>query len=543
MAGFVVLSPDVAHAATIVVTSTGDGIAEDGRCSLREAVRAANLDKAVDSCPAGSGADRIQLGPHTYLLAVVGRTENAGLTGDLDVLADLTVVGSGRGNTFIDAQFVDRIFDVDPTGAAAVNFDVANLSIKNGRVQDENGAAIRSKGASLTIRRSDIKFNQTTGSALTTNAGGGVSNEAGSLLAVDSMFAFNGGLTGGGIDNTANAVIRRSTLYGNIAADNGGAIHNSGTLSLTASTLSGNNASGSGQASGRGGGIFNIAGGSASLVNVTAAQNIGREGATLANVAGLVTVRNSILANSIDGENCLGPVMSDGTNLDSGASCELTGPGDKSNVNPALTALDDWDGPTLTHALKAASPAIDSGSGCARRKDQRGMPRPQGGGCDIGAHERAECNNRIVNRFGTKSNDIETGTPGRDVYLMMGGNDTVHASGGRDIVCGGSGNDRLFGQVGADLLLGNDGNDFLSGAEDDDRLVGHAGSDRLIGGSGKDIVSGGRGGDRLYGAADPDSISGGSGRDHLDGQGGRDRCNGGSGRDRAVRCELRSRIP
>ena len=62
--------------------------------------------------------------------------------------------------------------------------------------------------------------------------------------------------------------------------------------------------------------------------------------------------------------------------------------------NAALTlgALGDNGGPTQTQALPAGSPAIDAGgsgaNGCPPT-DQRGVARPQGAACDIGAYERA----------------------------------------------------------------------------------------------------------------------------------------------------------
>jgi CSLREA domain-containing protein len=53
---------------TITVNTANDELNSDGDCSLREAIRAANLDTAVDGCPAGSGADIIQLPSGTYTL-------------------------------------------------------------------------------------------------------------------------------------------------------------------------------------------------------------------------------------------------------------------------------------------------------------------------------------------------------------------------------------------------------------------------------------------------------------------------------------------
>ena len=60
-AGFGLLLPasdsaSLTPEATIPVNTLTDELNSDGDCSLREAIRAANLDQAVDACPAGSGA-------------------------------------------------------------------------------------------------------------------------------------------------------------------------------------------------------------------------------------------------------------------------------------------------------------------------------------------------------------------------------------------------------------------------------------------------------------------------------------------------------
>jgi len=56
-----------------------------------------------------------------------------------------------------------------------------------------------------------------------------------------------------------------------------------------------------------------------------------------------------------------------------------------------LAKLANNGGPTMTHALVTGSPAIDAVPGADPKctgTDQRGMPRPQGAGCDIGAFEK-----------------------------------------------------------------------------------------------------------------------------------------------------------
>jgi hypothetical protein len=57
-------------------------------------------------------------------------------------------------------------------------------------------------------------------------------------------------------------------------------------------------------------------------------------------------------------------------------------------VDPQLQRLASNGGPTLTHALSPNSPAIDAGDNAqCPDTDQRGVPRPVGSGCDIGAFE------------------------------------------------------------------------------------------------------------------------------------------------------------
>ncbi len=60
--------------------------------------------------------------------------------------------------------------------------------------------------------------------------------------------------------------------------------------------------------------------------------------------------------------------------------------GDPQFRDPQLQALADNGGPTRTMAITAASPAFNAGADCPPT-DQRGVARPQGAGCDLGAFE------------------------------------------------------------------------------------------------------------------------------------------------------------
>src|SRR5688572_26578022 len=87
--------------ATFFVTKsedTNDGICDALDCSLREAVREANLTP---------GPDVIELASGVYVLTVSGQLEEAAASGDLDVTEHLTVNGGGRDSTLI-AGSIDR---------------------------------------------------------------------------------------------------------------------------------------------------------------------------------------------------------------------------------------------------------------------------------------------------------------------------------------------------------------------------------------------------------------------------------------------------
>jgi hypothetical protein len=84
----------------------------------------------------------------------------------------------------------------------------------------------------------------------------------------------------------------------------------------------------------------------------------------------------------------------DDYNIDSDNTCGLSGT-DIPGVDPLLALLADNGGSTLTRALFVGSPAIDAGNPAApgsgglacEATDQRGVARPVGPRCDIGAFE------------------------------------------------------------------------------------------------------------------------------------------------------------
>lgn len=343
----------------IQVNTTKDDLKNDGFCTLREAVIAANKDAPSGSkpneCAAGSGPDVIHLPAGVYTLT---RTDNgkedSSATGDLDILNSVAIEAQAPYVVIRGAPgFTDRLVHV-----LSGNVVMRGVMLREGNVSGDGGAV----------------YNQST-------------------LFLD-----------------------RVTLTQNKAIQNGGAILNAATGSLTIknSTLSANFANLSG------GAMTNL--GTVGLNNVTIANNVADnnqdglgDGGGLRNSAGVATLANTLLAGNQDlspvqrHADCSGVLASKGHNLvQSVNGCSLQGnsTGNLTGLAPQLAALQDNGGYTPTHALLAGSPAIDAGNPAApgssntacEATDQRGSLRPIGLACDIGAYESGLPNAPILLR-------------------------------------------------------------------------------------------------------------------------------------------------
>jgi hypothetical protein len=351
-----------ASAAGIVVTSLGAAVGNDGVCTLNEAIAAANGDTAsggaVGECAAGAGADVITF-------AVSGTIYGGGW----DLTSDATI--DGGGSITIDASGIgggSRHLLVE-SGATVT---LAGLTLTGGTAQ--YSGSIYNHGT-LTIQRTSILDNAASAQ------GGGIYNQSGGVLTVrDSTIAGNFGGTGGGlyVETGSAALVTGSTISGNLATG-AGAAYVSGTLVLANSTVAGNSAE-------AGAGGIVVSGGSASLglLNVTVTGNAGTAGGDglAAEDASAVTVRNTIIAGN-------GDTQTSGT-LDVNANSVIA-----ASASALLGPLADNGGPTRTaKLLPTGAAAIDAGDDatCAAAPvsgvDQRGLPRPSGAHCDIGAVER-----------------------------------------------------------------------------------------------------------------------------------------------------------
>lgn len=343
LAAALLLAPPASANTYTIPPGAGAANASDGICSLTEAAQAANSDAVDNECPAGTGSDTILLSGGTYVVA------NLQL-GDPTANQSTTVERLGAAPVTIDSQSLNKVMTISG-GSGGVT--VSGMTISGGvlNVGSAIGAGITVGGGPFTLADSTVSGNAATAA----------------------------GDSGGGI----------------------GAGPSAGPMTLVNDTISGNSATGNG------GGIAfgNGAGNQLTLENVTIADNhadsdsigggngggVAREG-----FAPAMTLHNTIIAGNTGGgaPDCVG-LASGGTVTRSGdligdlSGCgyPTPGPGDITGVDPLLGPLAGNGGPTPTQALLAGSPAIDHAAAPCPATDQRGVARPQLGGCDIGAYE------------------------------------------------------------------------------------------------------------------------------------------------------------
>jgi hypothetical protein len=199
-----------------------------------------------------------------------------------------------------------------------------------------------------------------------------------------------------------------STISNNSARFSGGGVlinarGNYPFVQIRNSTLSGNSAPDFGSAVS----VFSVDGGWGVgwLINSTVTDSTSFGGAVHSWAFGEYSgaeyvLTNSIVANQSSGADCstfspdaYAGSFDDGSNIDSDYSCHLVAPSSQPGVDPLVGPLQDNGGPTLTHGIASvASPALDwIGLGCGPGEfvevDQRGVERPQGAQCDVGAFE------------------------------------------------------------------------------------------------------------------------------------------------------------
>ncbi len=440
----------VADASVLIVSSTADSGAGTLRDTLAAAnpgdaisiptagdylVTSAELAVSKDVSIEGSGA----------AVRIVGDGNNRvfNVTAGAVTLSDLTVTGGGLSGAVVSGggiandagTLVLRKVTVkgnsvsnSPSGGvpqgggvfnntgtlnivdSTISGNTASIGPKGGGVPE--GAGISNATGSVMITRTVISGN----TASIAEPGGvpegaGIKSSGGQLTIVDSAVSGNsatGGSVaqGGGIDALhTTTTLTRSTVSGNAASESGaatvseggGILQYQGSLALVNSTIVGNTAAGEFS---EGGGVqaleTNLETADTTIASNVASGPKGLGGNVLASSESTVKPHNTIVAGgtAATGPNCAvtakSAIQSQGHNLDSLNDCGFTAGGDIVSTDPLLGPLADNGGITQTMALAPGSPAINAAASAAcPATDQRGVLRPAGSGCDIGAFELA----------------------------------------------------------------------------------------------------------------------------------------------------------
>jgi CSLREA domain-containing protein len=370
----------------------GDGKCETSSqnvCTLRAAIEEANTTtEATVQLPAG-----------TITLS----------NGVLTVAASMSIVGAGVGSTAVSGNDLTQVFLVSG-GGLTVTFRA--LTIRDGRHDGFDGAGIGFGGGGSGL----VTIDACVITHCFARYGGAIESNSPLVLTNTSITDCHandaaGEAHGGALWVVGNTTLTGCTLSGNTAKTFGAAIYTYfGTVNLVNCTVSGNSAGS------QGGGIYvdspSGAGPAAvGLYNTTVADNVGSvQGGGIVNATG--TASNLLLVNSIVTGNgrasgqilidddCSGPVLSSGDNIVvtvDAAHCTVSGV--YSTAFPEIGLLSSNGGPTKTRALLDNSPAKDAGpslgctmpGGAPLTIDQRGVHRPIGAKCDLGAYERSPC--------------------------------------------------------------------------------------------------------------------------------------------------------
>ena len=300
------------------------------------------------------------------------------------------------------------VFVISTSGVEA-NYSRASFTdiiVSNNTAGIGGGVYVQNGSVSLTrvtFTENTATFAAGGGLNLQTLGGPGV-DEPNLPTLVAVVFTNNSAVGGGGLfNNNSQTTLDRVTFNGNTATRRGGGILNEyANPVFTNVTFSGNiSFESSGVAPWGGGGILNIDG-NPIFNHVTFTGNDSVNASGTAGGDAMLNLTGSVpqIANSIlwaDG-GANDEIQNDGTSAATITDSVVQGgcPAGATCANlitndPLLGALENNGGFTNTHALIAGSSALNSAgvnSVCAN-EDQRGIARPQGAGCDMGAFEFA----------------------------------------------------------------------------------------------------------------------------------------------------------
>jgi predicted outer membrane repeat protein len=357
----------------------------------------------------GTETARSQRNPATSVTILSGDIGIAGNNGDN---AFHVVNGGGTNRTAILDGFTvtagnakDLSTIIGGSGGGMLN-DRSSPTLANLIFRDNT--AYLDGGGMYNVNYSSPSLTNVTFSANTSNLGGGMSNYYGNPVLRNVTFIGN---SHSGMDNYRSNVTLINVAFINNTSDyHGGGMYSVGesTQTLINVTFSGNTATNAG------GGIsasadtrtiltnvtFNnnsaFAGGAmylffatADLTNVTLSDNTATHGNEIYNETSTITIRNSIVWNE-----AFNVIVNRGSlHITHSVVAIVDGPyigTDNVHTDPMLDPLANNGGLTKTMSLGTNSSALNKGNDAdCPSTDQRGVPRPQGAHCDIGAYEES----------------------------------------------------------------------------------------------------------------------------------------------------------
>ena len=336
-------------------------------CTLADHILAANTNRAVGACPAGSDHDIISFTQDIKLEAAL-----PAITGTITIEGNGFSISGGR-------RF--RIFDVN-RGRLTIN----NLTMTDGKSFSGDGGAIRLQGGSQ-VSVNDSRFIKNFA-----NNGGAiaVSSRNERLTVVNSFFFGNGaGYNGGALSLIGGAAKDSgSSFVSNSAGHDGGAIRvlNFGRLTLENSSLIHNRAYWEGDE-------ISLENGAVADITHVTMVNAFLAGSGIAlqihdndyGSASRANLRNSIIAGEGAAVLCVGELaQNEGNTIQRGCEAKLSD--DPLFAEPVI---DEATGAILHFPLREDSPALQAGDPqFCLPTDQIGALRPATDGCDMGAIER-----------------------------------------------------------------------------------------------------------------------------------------------------------
>jgi CSLREA domain-containing protein len=438
-----------------VDTVPGDGVCADasGACTLRAAIQEANALPGADGIELPAGNYELSIPGIDEDASATGDldiTDEVTLAGAGPATTTIDASGLDRALDVVGFGVSASILRLTVTGGAspgAIPIDeigggvralFSSLSVDD-CIISENSA---NEGGGIAIFLGSLQATNTRISANSalSGIGGGVSlrldSSIGDSMIESSSIFDNQAISGGGLYVTGDLSVVDTAVFGNSGSSGAGlSVISSGnlfdacgsTVELRSSAIFGNVSSAGASVLVSGGGprgcpasylvatnssISENTGegirtaGTVALRNSTVARNTGGGVVSDDFTVGHLSLAGSIVAHGSSGAACDLGVSSGGYNIDSDGTCNFTHPTDLPNTDPMLGPLQDNGGSTWTHALLSGSPAInaipyadctydhDGDPGTPEvvlMKDQRGVSRAMGWGCDIGAYEVTPC--------------------------------------------------------------------------------------------------------------------------------------------------------